>query len=40
MHILHTVLYTIREVLTEEFFQQSRGSLVSDHFLYSCDLDV
>ena len=33
MHILHTVLNTILEVLTEEFFQQSRGSLVSDHFL-------
>ena len=33
MHILHTVLNTILEVLTEEFFQQPRASLVSDDFL-------
>ena len=40
VHILQTVLYTIPKVLTKIIVLQSRVSLVGDHFLHSCDLNV
>ena len=39
MHILHTALYTFPKV-QGEFVYQSKAYLVSDHFLYSHDLNV
>ena len=40
MHILQTVLYIIPNVLTKRIVLQSRVSLVGDHLLHSCDLNV
>ena len=41
MHIPHTVLYTFPLVLTRRICLTIRSSsLVGDHFLYSCHLDV
>ena len=37
---LHTVLYTFPKVLTGRIVEQSRPTLVSDHFLYYHDLRV
>ena len=39
MHILHTVLHFPR-CWQGEFVHQSKASLVGDHFLYSCGLNV
>ena len=39
MHILHTVLYTFSLVLIRRI-EQSRASLVNDHFLDSHELNV
>ena len=40
MHILYSVLYKFPNCWQGEFVQQSRASLVGEHFLYSCDLNV
>ena len=40
VHIFHTVLYKFPTVLSREVVCKSRGSLVSNHFLYSCNLNV
>ena len=40
MHILYTVLYALLMCWQGEFVQQSRGSSVDHHLLYSHDLNV
>ena len=40
MHILLTVLYTFPWLKQGEFVKPLRASLVSDHFLYSHDLNI
>ena len=40
MHVLHTTQYTFHKCWQGEFGYLSRASLVRDHFLYSCDLNV
>ena len=40
MHILHIVLHTILSCWQGEFVEQSRASLVVDHFPYSHNLNV
>ena len=40
VHILHTVLYTSLKVLTMGICVRIKSFLFSDHFLYSCDLNV
>ena len=41
MHMVHTALYAFLKVLIRRLFnQQSRGSLVGDHFLYCLELNI
>ena len=40
LHILLTVLYTFPKVLIRRFCLIIKASLVGDHFLYYCDLNV
>ena len=40
MHTLHTFSILFLRFLKGEFVQQSRGSLVVDHYPYSHDLNV
>ena len=40
MHILLTVLYTFPWLQQGEFVKPLRALLVSDHFLYSHDLNI